>query len=136
MFQQSSRDSGLSGKTVSLISIVDDDESVRNATSSLLQSAGYVCASFPAAEAFLESDIFNDTDCLVLDIQMPGLSGLELQRLLRQAGCSIPVIFVTGDSREETHKRAFEEGAAALFAKPFNGNQLLGAIRSVLTKQS
>src|ERR1700675_4946233 len=87
--------------TVSLIGVVDDDESVRDALSSLIRSAGYRCAVFPSAEAFLDSGQLGETDCALLDVRMPGLSGLQLQARLREIRSSLPVIFVTAQADEE-----------------------------------
>jgi FixJ family two-component response regulator len=128
---------GLHEKVVSLIGVVDDDESIRDALSSLLRSAGYKCALFPSAEAFLESGRLSETDCMLLDIQMPGLTGLELQLQLREMKCSIPVIFVTAHADHHLRAKALAQGATAFFGKPFSDGALLGAINSALhsTKQ-
>ena len=116
---------------VTLIGVVDDDESVRDALSSLVRSAGYQCAVFPSAEEFLASGP-QETDCLVLDIRMPGLSGFELHRRLRDLNRLVPVIFITANADDEMRERALTQGAAALFAKPFNDDALLGAIHSAI----
>ena len=116
----------------SLICVVDDDESVREALGSLIRSVGYKCAVFPSAEAFLGSDCLVETDCMVLDVQLPGLSGLERQLRLRELNCPVPTIFVTGEADDELRRKALKEGAVALFGKPFTGEALLGAIRSAL----
>jgi FixJ family two-component response regulator len=118
--------------TVSLIGVVDDDESVRDALSSLIRSAGYRCAVFPSAEAFLDSGQLDETDCALLDVRMPGLSGLQLQARLREIRSSLPVIFVTAQADEELRKRALRDGAAAFLGKPFNDEALLAAIRAAL----
>jgi FixJ family two-component response regulator len=118
--------------TVSLIGVIDDDESVRDALGSLLRSAGYKCEVFPSAEAFLESGRIAVTECVVLDIQMPGLNGFELHLKLRQMRCSLPVIFVTGQGDEELRARALKNGAIALLRKPFSDEALLGAIQSAI----
>ena len=123
---------GTREKVVSLIGVVDDDESVRDALSSLLRSAGYKCDLFPSAEAFLESGRLGETDCMVLDIQMPGLNGLDLHRKLRKMNSSIPVIFVTGHADYQLRAKALAQGAAAFFGKPFSDEALLGAINSAL----
>jgi FixJ family two-component response regulator len=123
---------GTRERVVSLIGVVDDDESVRDALSSLLRSAGYKCDLFPSAEAFLESGRLGQTDCMVLDIQMPGLNGLELQRKLREMNTSIPVIFVTGHADHQLRAKALAQGATAFFGKPFSDEALLGAINSAL----
>jgi FixJ family two-component response regulator len=115
-----------------LIGVVDDDECVRDSISSLIRSAGYRTAVFPSAEAFLSSDGMRETDCLVLDIRMAGLSGLELQRRLAEPKFSIRIVFVTGQDSEELRSRALKQGAVAFLGKPFNDEALLGAIRSAL----
>jgi FixJ family two-component response regulator len=120
---------GTREKVVSLISVLDDDESIRDALSSLLRSAGYKCALFPSVEAFLDSGRLGETDCMVLDIQMPGLNGLDLQRKLREMNSSIPVIFVTGHADYQLRAKALAQGAAGFFGKPFSDEALLGAIK-------
>ena len=118
--------------TVALIGVVDDDESVRDALSSLIRSAGYRCVVFPSAEAFLDSGAMGRANCTVLDIRMPGLSGLDLQSRLREMHYATPVIFVTGHADEVMRARALQEGAIAFLSKPFSEDALLGAIRSAL----
>ncbi len=118
--------------TVSLIGVVDDDESVRDALDSLVRSAGYYCAVFPSAEAFLNSGSLDATDCMVLDVRMPGLSGLDLQRKIRAMNYGTPIIFVTGHADDEARARALRDGARAVLSKPFSEDALLGAIRSAL----
>jgi len=118
--------------TVSLIGVVDDDEAVRDALSSLLRSAGYKCSVFPSAETFLASGSLDQTDCMVLDVRMPGMSGPELQSRIRENHCAVPVIFVTGHADEELRSRAIRDGAIAFLNKPFSDDDLLDAIHSVL----
>ena len=117
---------------VTIIGVVDDDESVRDALSSLIRSAGYRCELFPSAEAFLESNRMGQTDCMLLDVQMPGLSGIELQARLRKMNCPVPVIFVTAHADKALRARALRDGATAFLEKPFNDDVLLGAIGSAL----
>ena len=117
---------------VSLVGVVDDDESVREAISSLLRSAGYRCSVFPSAKAFLESDTLEATDCMVLDVRMPEVTGPELQTKLRAMNSAIPVIFVTAHADDEVRARALREGATAFLNKPFSEDALLDAIRSAL----
>lgn len=114
--------------TVALVGIVDDDEWVRNSISSLLRSAGYRTLMFECAEAFLESERISDADGLVLDVKMPGLSGIELQRRLRDMNCSVPIIFVTAHADDEVRQAALAQGAVAFFGKPFNDEALLGVL--------
>ena len=112
-----------------LISIVDDDESVRRTTKLLVESFGYRAAVFESAESFLKSDQLFDTSCLVVDIQMPGMDGLQLQSHLADEGYSIPIIFITAYG-DKSRRRALQAGAVAFLDKPFSDEQLLENIRS------
>lgn len=118
--------------TVGLVGIVDDDESIRNSISSLLRSAGYRTLVFESAEAFLDSGRIDETDSLVLDVRMPGLSGIELQRHLREMDCSVPIIFVTAHADDKVRQAALAQGAVAFFGKPFNDEALLGVLSSAV----
>jgi len=118
--------------TVGLIGIVDDDESVRDSISSLLRSAGYKTLAFESAEAFLKSDGIERADSLVLDVKMPGMSGIELQSQLSSMKCRIPIIFVTAHADDAVRARAITQGALAFLSKPFSDESLLGAIESAL----
>jgi FixJ family two-component response regulator len=123
----------MSRKTgVPLIGIVDDDKAVGIATCSLLRSAGYECAFFESAEEFLKSGRTREMDCLVTDIQMPGVSGLELQRLLLEMNHTIPIIFASAHATDEIRARVLEQGGSAFLRKPFTDNDLLSAIQSAL----
>jgi FixJ family two-component response regulator len=115
-------------KMIALVGIVDDDESVRDSISSLLRSAGFKTAAFESAEAFLNSDHKTDPACLVLDVRMPGLSGLELQSQLQDRNNLIPIIFVTAHTEEEVRAKAIQQGATAFLNKPFSDEVLLSAI--------
>ena len=117
---------------VARILIVDDDESVRDSISSLLRSVGYKTALFASADAFLNSDGMREADCLILDMTMTGLSGLELQSRLDDMGCSIPIIFVTAEADDDLKSRALKQGAVALLGKPCDDETLLRAIHSAL----
>jgi FixJ family two-component response regulator len=114
------------------IAIVDDDDDVRKALHAVLKSAGLLPRSFASAEEFLGSGERSETGCLVADIQMPGMSGLDLQARLAEEGSGIPIIFITayGDARART--RAMEAGARGFLEKPFDDNVLLDRIRDVL----
>jgi len=112
-----------------LISIVDDDESVRRTTKLLVESFGYRAAVFESAESFLKSDQLFHTSCLVVDIQMPGMDGLQLQSHLADEGYSIPIIFITAYG-DKSRRRALQAGAVAFLDKPFSDEQLLENIRS------
>ena len=118
-----------------LISIVDDDESMREALQSLLRSVGFRAKTFASAEQFLQSDQIENTACLILDVRMPGMSGLELQRRLMATQCRIPIVFVTAHGEEEARSRALQEGAVEFLLKPFSEEALLNAIQAALPAQ-
>jgi FixJ family two-component response regulator len=118
-----------------LISIVDDDESIREAIQSLLRSVGFRAKTFASAEQFLQSDQIETTACLILDVRMPGMSGLELQRRLMATQCRIPIVFVTAHGDEEARSRALQEGAVEFLLKPFSEEALLNAIQVALPAQ-
>jgi FixJ family two-component response regulator len=115
-----------------MISIVDDDESVREATKGLVRSLGYTAATFASAEDFLQSNQVDDTSCLITDVQMPGLSGVELQSQLIAQGNSTPMIFVTAFPEERTRARALKAGAIGFLTKPFNEERLIEYIHAAL----
>jgi FixJ family two-component response regulator len=115
-----------------LISVIDDDESVRRTTTRLIESFGFRGAAFESAENFLGSGHLNDTSCLIVDVQMPGMNGLQLQSQLAAAGCSIPIIFITAHNDKESRRRALQAGAIAFLGKPFSDEQLLQGIRLAL----
>jgi FixJ family two-component response regulator len=116
----------------SLISIVDDDDSVRESLSGLIRSVGFGALVFASAEEFLNSNHLSDTDCLILDVRMPGMNGLELQRRLAASHMSIPVIFITAHGDEEARVRALNGGAVEYLLKPFSEDALLTAIDTAL----
>jgi FixJ family two-component response regulator len=118
--------------TKNLISVVDDDESVRRTTTLLIESFGFRAAAFESAESFLRSGQLHDTSCLIVDVQMPGMNGLQLQHHLAAAGCGIPIIFITAYDNKDSRQRAMQAGAAAFLGKPFNDEQLHQTIRSAL----
>src|ERR1043165_1520047 len=102
----------MTGLRKGVIAIVDDEESVRAATSALLRSAGYQVAAFASAESFLESGELEVTECLVLDVRMQRMDGLELQRRLNRAGSCVPIIFVTAHDEKQYREKAMAAGAA------------------------
>jgi FixJ family two-component response regulator len=118
--------------TKDLISVVDDDESVRRTTTLLIESFGFRAAAFESAESFLKSDQLHDTSCLILDLRLPDMNGLELQGELAAAGSGIPIIFITGYDDKESRGRAMRAGAVAFLGKPFSDEQLLQTVRSAL----
>ena len=109
-----------------VIAIVDDDEALREAMKSLVRSLGYGVSTFGSAEEFLKSEQVSDISCLITDLQMPGLSGLDLQDLLIARGHRFPIIFITGFPDENVRARAMKAGAVAFLTKPVNADQLLG----------
>jgi FixJ family two-component response regulator len=120
--------------TAPIISIVDDDESVRAAMSSLVRSLGYQSCVFCSAEEFLTSPQLNDTSCVVADVQMPGMSGMELQNALAVRRPHIPVIFITAFPEERIRKRAEAAGAVAFFSKPVDGHALIECLDAALRR--
>lgn len=115
-----------------LISVVDDNEPVRRTTTRLIESFGFKGAAFESAELFLASAQLHDTSCLIVDVRMPGMDGLQLQSQLAAAGWRIPIIFVTAYGDKESRRRAMQAGAVAFLAKPFSDKQLFQAISSAL----
>jgi FixJ family two-component response regulator len=118
--------------TEDLISVVDDDESVRRTTTLLIESFGFRAATFESAETFLKSGHLHDTSCLIVDVQMPGMNGLQLQSHLAAEGCGIPIIFITAYENNDSRRRAMQAGAAGFLGKPFSDEQLLQTIDSAL----
>ena len=115
-----------------VISIVDDDASVRAATNNLVRSHGYSAHTFASAEEFLQSTHFNDTSCVIADVQMPAMSGVELLIILRTKGHRVPFIFITAFPEEELRGRALEAGAVGFLAKPFDGAVLISCLDAAL----
>lgn len=115
-----------------LVSIIDDDLSVREATTSLLESHGYLTVAFASAEEFLGSDRLQDTSCLVTDVRMPGVNGLDLQRRLLDAGHRIPTIFMTAYPEEYMRAAALHAGALAFLAKPLSEERLISCLEGAL----
>jgi FixJ family two-component response regulator len=119
-------------RSATLISIVDDDESIREATKGLVRSLGYEAVTFSSAEEFLQSDSVDSTSCLIADVQMPGLSGIDLQRWLIDRGTGMPTIFITAFPEESSRARAMKAGAAGFLAKPFSAESLVRCLDSAL----
>lgn len=112
-----------------LVGIVDDDESIREALSSLLRSVGYKTLNFSSARQFLDFAQRGSVNCLILDRNLPGRSGLELQARLTHARAPIPIIFISSEARPEFRIRALELGALGYFKKPFSDEALLDRVR-------
>ncbi len=119
-------------KASHLIAIVDDDAAIREATTSLLRSSGFRTEAFASAEEFLNSPLLAKTRCLLLDIEMSGISGLELQRHLAAKGHRIPIIFITAHDNRAIRNEAMRAGAVDFLPKPFSEERLLLAIHSAL----
>ena len=117
-----------------VISIVDDDAIVREALHDLIKSLGYEAFAFSSAEHFLESDRVADTSCLIADLQMPGLSGLDLQDYLLAHGYHTPIILITAFPKNETRERALRAGAVSFLNKPFEEAALLRSLDIALTR--
>ena len=124
----------MSTSNVPLISVVDDDRSVVEAIVSLLESVGYAAAGFVSAQDFLNSPQLRRTACLILDLRMPGIGGLELQRRLAAENIHTPIIFITAHGDQELSAEVLTTGATALLRKPFSQESLLGALRSALAQ--
>ena len=118
--------------TGQLVSVVDDDESVRESLPDLLREFGFTAQALSSAEEFLASDYIGQTQCLILDIAMPGMSGPDLQRELRLRGQHIPIVFITAQRDESMRSRLLAEGAVELLFKPFSETALLDALNAAL----
>lgn len=115
-----------------LVSVVDDSDSVRESLPDLLEQAGFAVRAFASAEAFLASAAPDETNCLVLDVGLPGMSGPDLQQELKRLGRAIPIVFITAQGDRSLKPRLIGEGAAACLFKPFSDTALLEAIDSAL----
>jgi FixJ family two-component response regulator len=122
--------------TPSVISIVDDDASVRVATDNLLRSLGYTVHTFASAEEFLRSIHFNDTSCVIADVQMPTMSGVELQALVLAQGHRVPFIFITAFPEETIRERAVKAGAICFLTKPFDRLTLIKCLDTALERHA
>jgi FixJ family two-component response regulator len=118
--------------TGKMVAVIDDDESYRVAVQRLLKTADLSVQSFDSAEAFLNSGQQHETGCLIADIRMPGMSGLELQSKLNSDHCPIPTIFITAHGDEKMRLQAMRSGAVKFLMKPFDGETLLEAVRVAL----
>jgi FixJ family two-component response regulator len=118
--------------TLSVISVIDDDASVRAATNNLLTSHGYRVHTFASAEEFLQSTHLNDTSCVIADVQMPAMSGLDLLILVRAQGYRAPFIFITAFPDESVRARALKAGAICFLGKPFAGPSLIQCLGTAL----
>jgi FixJ family two-component response regulator len=119
---------------VPTIFVIDDDASIRKGLSRLLRSAGYTIETFPSAEEFLRREHFDGVGCIVLDVQMPGLSGMDLQEELSKADYHMPIIFITGHGDIPMSVQAMKKGAVDFLTKPFDDKELLRAVENATEK--
>jgi len=117
-----------------LIAVVDDDSSIRNATQDLLKAAGYSTATFPNASSFLAAPLLASVACLVTDMRMPGMSGLELHAHLAASGASIPTVIITAHLAELTAERRRQAGITCFLSKPFTPDELLECVRKAVAR--
>ena len=115
-----------------LVAVVDDDESVRESLPDLLKEFGFRTRAFSSAQEFLSSGSLEQTRCLILDVVMPGMTGLDLQRQLNDRDRSIPIIFITAQKDTQVQERAFEQGAVSFLLKPFSDTALLDALNKAV----
>jgi FixJ family two-component response regulator len=118
-----------------LVAIIDDDASVRATTDSLVRSLGYIVNTFASAEEFLRSNRLDDLSCVIADVQMPGMSGVELQAHLLTQGDQVPFIFVTAFPDERVRAQALTAGAICYLTKPFDGDSLIQGLEAALKKR-
>jgi len=121
-----------SGQTSKGIALIDSDESILDSLCDLIESAGLVARRFGSAEEFLEYDLHREVGCLIAEIEMPGMSGLELQARLKEEQCNIPIIFITSNGSGKTRIQAMREGAVEFLRKPLDLQLLLETVRAAL----
>lgn len=115
-----------------LVSVVDDDEMLRESLPDLLREFGFAARAFSSGQEFLASDYIDETRCLILDVAMPEMSGLDLQKELKRRGQAVPIIFISGQKDEDIRKQAFRQGAVKFLYKPFSDSDLLDAVSAAL----
>lgn len=128
----------MQGKIVTvrpLLSVVDDDEMLRESLPDLLKEVGFEARAFSSGQEFLSSEYLNETKCLILDVAMPGMSGLDVQKELKRRGQPIPIIFITGQKNDDIRKQALKQGAVKFLYKPFSDSALLDAVNEALSGQ-
>jgi FixJ family two-component response regulator len=123
---------GQSTSKRSLLSVVDDDEMLRESLPELLREFGFAARAFSSGQEFLSSNYVDETRCLILDVAMPEMSGLDLQQELKRRGQAIPIIFISGQKDEDVRKQAFRQGAVKFLYKPFSDSDLLEAVNTAL----
>jgi FixJ family two-component response regulator len=122
----------MTGVAKHLVVVVDDDFRLRESLKSLAESAGYAAATYSSAEEFLQSGALAGAACLITDVRMPGMNGIELQRRIRLERPELPVIFISAHQDDEARERALDEGAIRFLYKPFDGAELLRTIEAAL----
>ena len=115
-----------------LLSVIDDDEMLRESLPELLREFGFAARAFSSGQEFLSSNYVDATRCLILDVAMPEMSGLDLQQELKRRGQAIPIIFISGQKDEDVRKQAFRQGAVKFLYKPFSDSDLLEAVNAAL----
>lgn len=115
-----------------LIAVIDDDRSMARMLARVIKAEGFEVEHFSSAEEFLASGSLRDFDCLILDMNLPGMSGIDLQRQLNDSGVEIPIVFISGQAEEAARQCALDAGAAGFFSKPFSIDSLLANIRSIV----
>jgi FixJ family two-component response regulator len=123
---------GQSTSKRSLLSVVDDDEMLRESLPELLREFGFAARAFSSGQEFLSSTYVDETRCLILDVAMPEMSGLDLQQELKRRGQAIPIIFISGQKDEDIRKQALRQGAVKFLCKPFSDRDLLEAVNAAL----
>jgi FixJ family two-component response regulator len=117
---------------LTLIAVVDDDASIRLATDSLLRSRGYAVCTFESAGEFLQSTELNEAACVITDVRMPAMGGIELQAILRARGCTVPFIFITAFPEEAVRTQAMNGGATCFLTKPFDAPTLIKYVEATI----
>lgn len=118
----------------SLVSVVDDDESVRESLPGLIEEFGYAAHAFSSGQEFLASDLVSQTECVILDVMMPGMTGPELQGELKVRGHDIPIVFITANQDDSLRRGVLEQGAVECLQKPFSDTALFNALQSALKR--
>jgi FixJ family two-component response regulator len=119
-------------RKLAMVAVIDDDASIRAATDSLLRSRGYTVRTFASAATFLESQELNDTACVITDVRMPGIDGIELQAMLRARQSRTPFVFITAFPEEGIREQALSGGAAGFLTKPYDARTLLKCVETVI----
>ena len=125
--------SGKNARECPLLSVIDDDEMLRESVPDLLREFGFAARAFSSGQEFLSSSYVDETSCLILDVAMPEMSGLDVQEELKRRGQAIPIIFITGQKNEDIQRQALRQGAVRFLYKPFSDGALLDAVNTALS---